>query len=1332
MVLKVTPASGYGKETAKAAPTSNRSQNLTTYKEIAQFCYAAWENNERALLELLRSGYDINATIGPDSPCRSFSSDLESMSALRFACLRDETTSIEVLLDNGADFTVKNSSGSTVLHSLAEFECEEPSRIMKNIWNTSECGAMLILSAHVKYNVTTNPVNKHGLSHFHIACLYRHAEAVKLFINSGVPINDVIHKDSPILPGFTALHIACRYASLEVVELLMENGADVHARNKDGLVPLQLILPRVEELSFLALDRDEFQDDRELHCKLEVDTYEIASILIQKTIDSETLINQLCIACAKKCTASVHEIIDKGLDINARNDFGLTALHCAALVDFNVTKLLLERGADLFSKTTDGTTCLDLCIWKYGYDTLRLLPFDEKIGKYIVKESQSWKIAESLQNKTNLKNLLSDDEVAQEINAACITSDSPVWPGVTPLHLAIIFTRRDPRKKDRGDPRCSTDLVQTLLSRGASMLKQDAKGQTPVHTALYCEKFEILSQLLNPYNLSPDIRRLISSENPVDDTGLSHFHIACLMGYQKSINLLLSLDKELINKPLKSFVSVTSVIGKPEILLEAGSTPLHIAAKSKKIETIKALAALDADIFAQNADGLTPIDVIASNSEFEELELVDLTYFLFMKYCYSNSNFVLDEKKMVRFITLCKALNPIVLSSRYSSAKSPSVESALAECMNQDGGCQEENLRCVQAFIDCSEKIKLLMNYNLDCDAKAAKSMTSLKKIFEKGPQDSLSPRECFVGYTLSKSCHCFCKSNASVDKDTQMTYLHLTCALNIEEWLESVVKEDTDFNCRTSLDSPIFPGSTPLHFALNCCTEKTVKEFVKLVQIMLNYGADPTIQDTKDETPLHLADRFGFSEIVELLLRDERVAKKNLISKFGQSHFHIACSNDISEVVERFLQHGADVNELNYYVDNRLWNSDYIDRSPRSSEFTPLHVANNLHVIKVLSKHGADPGITDYRGFTALHCAAQRLRDADVLKALIRDAGADVHSKSALQETALDLLVNARLEDHEEYDIESEMQVLLEHGARANYENNGAPSTFARVLKSNDVELLETLAKYGTDLNDLNKSGRTAMHELFYGYLESADDYILITDLLCQNGVDIDCQDSLGETPLHVAVQNENPDKLIALLACGADLNTIDNNKCTPLSSIVSKDSLRSDAYAKLSSTLKKRISILTRHIRKMQAFNVAVVRQNTDLLKELFGIDDSEIHASDSKETQQSDELKKMETVALGENMSLNDVMFMDSHQLGSLAENDAFKSVLSSEKFHQEFPELGGILKLKFRTAQRRKVINLARKHLYSLLRMQLPETCTEIIAACLSNRDLKRIIHETAVK
>ncbi|KAJ8675702.1 hypothetical protein QAD02_011488 [Eretmocerus hayati] len=1311
-----------------ATPSAHdQSENTILYRKITQFCYAVHMDNEMAVLEFLKNGYDINATIPPDNPFKNFSSELDGVSALHFAC-EQSTELVGVLLNNGADFTLKNSVESTPLHASFEYVGSFVSRVTDYI-SDDDCIAPQILSSHVKNNITINPVNKHGLSHFHIACIMSYLETMQLFVDNGIQINEPIHEDSPVLPGYTALHIASRFGSLGSVKLLVNRGADVHARNRDGLVPLQLIFSRLEEFSFLALRRDSFENHWEFYQKLQVDTYGIAAILIPETF--------------RKCPKSVNQIIDRGVDINAPTDFGFTALHCASLVDFDVTKLLLERGANFFLQSGNNPMPVDICTWKYGYEIMKLLPSVQNLAKHINQESQSWRIALALHDNENLKDLLSDNEVVQEINTACLSSDSPVWPGATALHLAIMFARNDPRSydpqqwwKDLSNHSYPTDVIQILISRGASIIQQDASGQMPVHTAFYLKRFDFLSVLLEPHFRPDNGEHFVSRDNPLDETGLSHVHIVCMTGNQKSMVTLLSNDAS-PNEPIRSDLRICPDFEKPVIVLRAGSTPLHIAVRLKKIESIKTLIASRSDISAKDADGLTPIDLMVSKDGLDESGLVDVLLSLIFNYCVKDSIFVVDAEILKHLEILCIAIDPLTFHMRFHIDIMQN-HSDFVHLRKMLLAQPDDDFEHMKMVLDLVQMMREFTCRSFDSNVKAVKCMNSLKKILQKDPKNKPLDSRCFKSYVeLLPIQH---EKLVVLDEQTHMTNLHLACALHRQDWIESLVKSGADLNCRMSSDSPIFSGYTPLHLAVRCSRKENVdiKTCIKSMKIMLKNKADPTIQDVNDETPLHLADRYGFIEIKHLLLLDDRITHKNLVSRYDRSHFHIACSSVFPKVVETFLKQGADPNELNYISDDVVWqaipsNKQAIPSNKIRFSFTPLDDAEDLEVVRVLLKHGADPKIEDYKGYTALHYAASHCCSVDVIKTLVRDGGVDVNSRPVLHFTALDLLVTERME---EYDTESHIRSLLELGARINHKNFEASSTFARAIEAHDVKLLQILVKHGMDANDLNEHKRTALHELFirgtYYCLNDSNKYITIINELCEKGIDIDCQDSFKQTPLHITVFNGLKQGTSALLASGADINATDYKSRTPITLLLTDDRVDEEGLKVIRPLVREELSeIFIKHLRKMQAFKLPLKSQNKAVDVEQISEDPELFTSNIIREFERSDEMEKMKNISLKENVTLHDVMHMDSHQLISLIENDALMEVLESQDFHEKFPEFGGILKLKFRSALRRKAINSARKALYLILKMQIPETCTEIVVSCLNNEDLK-ILSESGFK
>lgn len=82
------------------------------------------------------------------------------------------------------------------------------------------------------------------------------------------------------------------------------------------------------------------------------------------------------------------------------------------------------------------------------------------------------------------------------------------------------------------------------------------------------------------------------------------------------------------------------------------------------------------------------------------------------------------------------------------------------------------------------------------------------------------------------------------------LTFLKNNDIENFEENLSISTVEETDQS-----------GNTILHFAV-------LEKKINFVEILLYHGADPNIENEKEETPLHLAARLDLEEIFELLLK--------------------------------------------------------------------------------------------------------------------------------------------------------------------------------------------------------------------------------------------------------------------------------------------------------------------------------------------------------------------------------------------------------------------------------------------------------------------------------
>ncbi len=121
-----------------------------------------------------------------------------------------------------------------------------------------------------------------------------------------------------------------------------------------------------------------------------------------------------------------------------------------------------------------------------------------------------------------------------------------------------------------------------------------------------------------------------------------------------------------------------------------------------------------------------------------------------------------------------------------------------------------------------------------------------------------------------------------------------------------------------------------------------------EMVELLLNFKANPEIESDTGDTPLAIASRFGSLKIMKLLLA--RKVDVNHQDKYGNTALLGALSNGHLKATELLLEHGAKID---------IFNED--------RKF-PLHIASDRQsyiLIKILLEHGASPNVRDNKGKT-------------------------------------------------------------------------------------------------------------------------------------------------------------------------------------------------------------------------------------------------------------------------------------------------------------------------------------------------------------------------------
>jgi ankyrin repeat protein len=179
-----------------------------------------------------------------------------------------------------------------------------------------------------------NLPQEHGKTLLHVAAAGRSPEVVQLLLERQADVN---RKDSR---GNTPLHIAAQFQGVqEVIRLLLTFGADLTLQNDDGntalllaceyghMAAVQLILKELRRRSTLS-----------------------------SAFNASNKAGRTPISFALEDEALLELLFEYGVDINARNDQGNTALHLAAFHShLDTVRLLLQRGA-LSLPNADGLT----------------------------------------------------------------------------------------------------------------------------------------------------------------------------------------------------------------------------------------------------------------------------------------------------------------------------------------------------------------------------------------------------------------------------------------------------------------------------------------------------------------------------------------------------------------------------------------------------------------------------------------------------------------------------------------------------------------------------------------------------------------------------------------------------------------------------------------------------------------------------------------------------------------------------------------------------------------------------------------------------------------
>ncbi|XP_042856930.1 transient receptor potential cation channel subfamily A member 1-like, partial [Penaeus japonicus] len=383
-------------------------------------------------------------------------------------------------------------------------------------------------------------------------------------------------------------------------------------------------------------------------------------------------------------------------------------------------------------------------------------------------------------------------------------------------------------------------------------------------------------------------------------------------------------------------------------------------------------------------------------------------------------------------------------------------------------------------------------------------------------------------------------------------TPLHIVAREGLEDFCRVILADMESRNCRSKVDTKNKKLMTPLHLASQQGQDR-------IVQLLLDAGADPLSSDGQKYLPIHhaadkgyapcckllfpsypgdakmesrvmtplmLAARGGFYRCLEVMAGEKIELNKQ--DRQGNTALHIAAKLGFDKFVKLLLDLNCDLNIKNKVGNTPLMEAvtkgrasclllllskgakaDEINKAKRSA----LHISADKragecmeYLLQQDMKRVID--LQDNDGCTALHIAIKR--DHEKCALLLLNAGALPEVACKQKITPLHLAT----QNTKTNVLEGLLRVK---GLDLDPENINKETPFHLAAKCGLRDTCLLLLRKGARLNASNKSGQTALH------LSAYHGHPSVVKLLIKRGIDKRAKDDKGSVALHAAACKGN-----------------------------------------------------------------------------------------------------------------------------------------------------------------------------------------------------------------
>ncbi|XP_038607034.1 ankyrin repeat and SOCS box protein 3 isoform X1 [Tachyglossus aculeatus] len=195
-----------------------------------------------------------------------------------------------------------------------------------------------------------------------------------------------------------------------------------------------------------------------------------------------------------------------------------------------------------------------------------------------------------------------------------------------------------------------------------------------------------------------------------------------------------------------------------------------------------------------------------------------------------------------------------------------------------------------------------------------------------------------------------------------------------------------------------------------------------------------------------------------------------------------------------------------------------------------------NADRLRALLRRGCSVDVADNRGWMPIHEAAHH-NAPECLRLLIHADPSEKYIKTKTFEGSCALHL-ATIRGHLEI-----VRILLEAGADANSFTLEETTPLFLAVENGHTEVAKLLAEHGADVNGSHSMcGWNSLHQAVF------QENMEMIKFLLEKGVNVECQDDFGITPLFVAAQYGKLESLSLLIEYGANVNCQASDKATPL----------------------------------------------------------------------------------------------------------------------------------------------------------------------------------------